>query len=423
MVDGQATEIRAERPRAITAMAISPDGRYLAAIDGVSRFIVPLQGGEVREINVGPVISWTRDGRFLVTSTPSGSTFELALQPMQDGRPSGEPLLVHASLPGLVARPTVTASGAVLMTAPNVAVQNLTTASVASLDDQDRLGSWKALQLVNSPLHHSLSWSPDGKKIAYVSKESPSDTKQVIRIYDIATRQDRELYRATTSDNTTCAWAVRRAALYCASENGRTTDMLLVSTETGVAEKMATFPGQWLARSTSPDDRFVSVTRFGFGQASATGLWEVGTPEPAIRQGARSTVSGEWLIRRNNVANPPSIEARRTAGDDAEWRTITPAAPLAEAPYNTPDEKWMVWVQREANERKGLWRAPITGGESQRLGDYPLAPIEGSLRISRDGRQFVVPTMNPAVTGADYWLLENFVPRPAAPSAKPLTRK
>ena len=79
--------------------------------------------------------------------------------------------------------------------------------------------------------------------------------------------------------------------------------------------------------------------------------------------------------------------------------------------------------QREPDNRLGLYRAPMEGGEPQRIGDYPFPPMGASLRISRDGRRFVTPHSTEAISSMEYWLLENFVPRPTPPGAKTAAKK
>jgi Tol biopolymer transport system component len=87
-----------------------------------------------------------------------------------------------------------------------------------------------------------------------------------------------------------------------------------------------------------------------------------------------------------------------------------------------------VYHDKDASGKDGLFRASTSGGEPQRLGDYPTSALNSLMSISPDGRKILVHVdarpLNPATAGPDleFAVLENFTPQAVAaprPAARP----
>jgi hypothetical protein len=90
----------------------------------------------------------------------------------------------------------------------------------------------------------------------------------------------------------------------------------------------------------------------------------------------------------------------------------------------TPDGEWIVYNDVDADGKDALFRVRTTGGEPQRLGDYPTTSPNSYLNVSLDGRHFLVETsgINPASAEGlqtEYWILQNFLPGTVTASTKP----
>src|SRR5262249_14155542 len=76
----------------------------------------------------------------------------------------------------------------------------------------------------------------------------------------------------------------------------------------------------------------------------------------------------------------------------------------------TPDSKWIVYHDQDENGKDGLFRVAISGGEPQRLGDYPPGQLNSYISITPDGRQFIVSAQAPPKQ-PEFWTLDNFLPK------------
>ena len=86
----------------------------------------------------------------------------------------------------------------------------------------------------------------------------------------------------------------------------------------------------------------------------------------------------------------------------------------------TPDSKWIVYHDKDADGKDGLYRVSVSGGPPERLGDYPSSESGSLLYISPDGRQVLAGDLTPPKPPA-FWVLENVIPAAAA-SAKPAAK-
>jgi Tol biopolymer transport system component len=82
----------------------------------------------------------------------------------------------------------------------------------------------------------------------------------------------------------------------------------------------------------------------------------------------------------------------------------------------TPDGKWLYFYNLDSAGKDTLFRASTTGGEPERVGDFPSHSMSGSMKISPDGRNIIVNAPDATTNSRETWLLEDFEPR--APAAR-----
>jgi hypothetical protein len=73
----------------------------------------------------------------------------------------------------------------------------------------------------------------------------------------------------------------------------------------------------------------------------------------------------------------------------------------------TADGNWLLYHDRDAAGKDGLFRVAATGGDAERLGDFPAVSVRGWMWISPDGQKIVADSFNPQ----EIWMLENFEPK------------
>lgn len=188
---------------------------------------------------------------------------------------------------------------------------------------------------------------------------------RVVRIKNVTTGDDRELYRAERIMG--CVAAHRENVLFCAKNDDTGTEVVSLSPDSARTETRGTLRKRLdgvVTRITTDDRKIL------FYYLSTNGLieWDIAT-------GEERTVS----------LAPPEVNRRVLA-----TRRVPLPGPLSVPPIvGSPDGSWMLYHDRDAAGRDGLYRIASEGGEPQRLGDYPVTVPTSALAISRDGRGFI----------------------------------
>jgi Tol biopolymer transport system component len=279
---------------------ISPDGRFLA-IGGWSSTspsyfgkvsIAPSQGASEPQLVAenARLIDWTRDGRDLIVASKSSGSEALYLLPVKAGRADGDPIFVRCGpcMPG-----SVNSDGALVYYS---ALPSGTTATwIGNLDSAGHIAEWKTLKLGADPAAGSMAvrWSPDSSQIVYTMREATT-RNYLLRVRNMATGEDRELYRG--KDSTVCSWASQHASLFCGHRTPQDTlQVFSIAPDSGRVEQLGSIAGYpsstginvYFARD---DDRAIylprgaALTRWEIGAEQATAVDQmpgIGFPESA----------------------------------------------------------------------------------------------------------------------------------------------
>jgi len=141
--------------------------------------------------------------------------------------------------------------------------------------------------------------------------------------------------------------------------------------------------------------------------------WEIATGRETALHQFPPTAGGwgwespdeRWLIQRT----PQNLQIRPISGGD--WKPLVSLGKGVLGPdFNaTPDGKWVLYHDVDSAGKHSLFRAPMAGGQPERLGDFPTSSGYGFMEISPDGRKVIAQSADYA-TGFELWSLENFVP-------------
>jgi len=231
-------------------------------------------------------------------------------------------------------------------------------------------------------------------------------------VRDLSTGQEREIYRSSYG-STVCQFSGRGPNLFCSieKETGET-ELISVSIDSGAVERIATLPGSRFLLAASPDDQ----TFFFSGNA-----WLIGANEPPLLRWDRATgkettiepagedrrlisvsADGRWIARLLDG----TLSIRPVAGGD--WKPLASGITIKIPPVFLPDGRWLLYQTVDSAGRGGVFRVPVAGGNSERLGDLPNNGSPGLFVFSPDGRKALAVGEKPVDYGLS--LLENFVP-------------
>ena len=400
----------------------SPNGRFIAYGEEETGpvHILPAQGGPSWLISSGAFNGgWSRDSRYLFIGELKNGAMAWFAVPLQDGHPQGE--RIESGLSALLSVPW----NKVLGTAPDgsvIVAQGIRPKPgvfLGTLGSEGHLAGWDLLNLVDPWTTAGFpSWSTDGRQIAYLAVADAPDTASIVRVRNVFTGEDREIYRAQGYISN-CVWAQQHPALYCAQINGATTEILSISLSTGRAERVGSLDGQRHIQRVSKDDRMLLTTR----PLTRTGhAWEIGTDRETVTPppGAISD-DGQWKFNLNTPVGETQRQIRvAPMSDEQAWRRLTylriQAGSLLNPVRFSPDSKSIIYHEKDADGKDGLYRVPVSGGDPQRLGDYPISDPSSWLAISPDGRHFLVSTIEASKQQPEIWALsglEKLLPAPA----------
>jgi Tol biopolymer transport system component len=418
VADGQSIDLLPGLKTLILATIFSPDDRFIAFQDAKgSVYILPAKGSEPQLVaESATLVDWTEDGKYFVFAAEQGKTYSLFAVPIKDGRPAGDRILIRRL--EKMSGPVRYGSSLVYAVAPDEGTEKISVVSI----EGDRLGQWKTLDLVGVG-GSAPTFSPDATRIAYVSHPAVNDTTSAVRVHDMASGEDRELFRSNELLGF-CFWATQRPILYCMSGViAAKVELLSVSLETGRAEKIMTLDGPKEPIGLSPDDRILYM--WGLSASGGPGLyqWQIGSgkPEALVANGpVVPSLDGRWVARATRDSQGRGFQIGPASGGNADSRHmvyVRRQAPPARPPAAfTPDGNWFLFHDQDPDGKDGLYRVSTSGGEAHRLGDYPTSLVS-AMWTSPDGRHILVDALSSTGKPSEYWLLQNFIP-PTASAAK-----
>jgi Tol biopolymer transport system component len=398
----------------------SPDGHYVAyevqpkdqtSSEAPRIFVMPTEGEEPRlafessrgafepgptgyDTRFNPLKDWTADGRFLAIKDVRQGKSALYLLPMKDGVATGPAEFVRY---GEFDAASITASGALVYQEPATRPVQVA-AFLASLDSAGHLGSWKPLALhrrLDNGISPFPSFSPDGRQIGYLAGDADPTRKDIV-LRDITTGTDRVLYQSA-SKGLRCELSTSTPKLFCTESmgtgvNGKS-ELFSIAADSGSVERIAAFQESRLILQSPQDDKIFYFAIRG-NTLNPIVRWDRSTQAETVLsalsdnfQGVTPSLDGRWLVR---TLDNGTLQIQSTSGRD--WRTLASGLTETMTPEVTPDGNWFLYHSTDPAGKASLFRAPVDGGEPQRLGGSPCASARTAARFSRPKARTFITT-------------------------------
>ncbi len=328
VADDQRLELLPRENPLFTTALFSPDGRFIAYTEGTGGssevFVLPSQGGEPRLVSSeSSFVDWTRDGRYLAINSGGPDSRALYLLPVKDGQAAGEPVFIRD---GSIQAGQTTASGSLfyLLNAP---IRG--SVFLGTLDPDGRLVSWKPFDLGGINPDPDASWSPDSRQIAY-SIAIVEDGKPVwaVHVRNIASGEDRELYRAVKAQPDSCVWAAQHPKLYCAEigASPNITGMFSIDVDSGRVERLGSLPGNVAYQPQSTRD---DLALYMIVSGRELFKWDIAThQETPMGPGREVSPDERWIWTARRLPPEPQSDPalKYTLGfrpvSGTEWRRV-----------------------------------------------------------------------------------------------------
>ena len=411
--DGSLRVLRSMGWRGPDKVFFSPDGRFLAydlpASDTEAQrdvFVMAVDGSDEARVVAGPssdvVMAWAPDGRILFASDRTGAIGLWGL-PMTHGRPDGAPTLLKPDI-GTVLSEGLTTGGALYV------VKDASTESLQLAPIDLARGVLSGPPVLENFRSHRPDWSPDGTRLAYVTKDAGD--RPAITIRALASGQIRQvhpplLYMAEPR------WYPDGRSLAVAGRDfkGR-----------GVIYRIEADTGQSTFLSEGP-----AVARVQVGPSGQVvwGQLLSGKPFPLPRRAGVSFGNHELspdgrffaVIAADSKTGTSSVLLfPATGGEPRElFRVDQPHLLWTHGNMTwTPDSRAVLvadvlTVSENHVEPKALWFVPTDGGSARKLDvDISTWNIEGGgLRLSPSGKQIAFFIGEPS---REVWALEHVAP-------------
>jgi Tol biopolymer transport system component len=454
--DGSLRVLRSVDWRGATRLMFSPDGKYLAydvpAGDTDKQrdvFILAVDGSRDVGTVVHPaddvVMGWSPDGSSLFFASDRSGAVGLWRQRIADGRPNGQPDLLKPQIEG--APLGITRSGALYSLVHHPRFNSPMSANIqtATFDFEQGQFLSRPVALVQSFVgaNNNPVWSPDGTRLAYMSRREETTANGNLNNYIIVVRssetgQARELRPTVNLYPPVVRWAADGQSLLTHGKDikGRQ-GLFRIDAQTGAVSVIAlsTDDGEIRSPSESPDGKRIYYMRGYVGQPEREfAVIERdllgGTEKEVIR--GRSILApnfapllspdGQWIIvSKDDPATRSSALLRGPARGGEFKELIRVDAPRRVGLQSwTPDGRAILAVVAEAFQAPGvsapavateLWRVPLDGSERRKLSLNVAGMTPFS--VHPDGRQIAFAVTERAKDD-EVWVLENFLPAQAA---------
>ena len=449
--DGKAEVIKSLDWRTPLQMSFSPDGRYIAydlapleEAPGVSDVFLLAADGS-REIplvehpdnDIG--VAWSPDGRWVLFASDRRGTWDLWSQAVRDGRPEGEPRLLHAGI-GPILPMGMTDDGS-LHVARRTQLVDIYLMDYDS--DTGRLrGEPRRVLERRTGANSDPSWSPDGKRLAYSIRFRPNVLNYFNRalvIRDLETGKEKQFNLSEFSNFGHVQWGKAGDRILLSGTDPKlstgarkTTGVFWLDPDSGeLTEILRPTPGVGISQvRLSPDGEHLYFKRVLHASERVELVRRdlVTSEEKILLQGpfdgnlkslfgllSVSPAGDRILITRSNPETELGLELLVMDIDSGATRSVYRVPSLGQQPRVTwtPDGSAVLLALLETAGSEGskvdsttIWRVPVDGGEPEVAGRLDFEGRIDGLCFHPDGRTLAFVSDEGRSSA---WVIENLL--------------
>jgi Tol biopolymer transport system component len=441
---------------------VSPNGAYVVYrtvsdwYGSDTTFVIPSKGGTGKPLlppsykNARPV-GWAPDGEHIVFATEADEVMAVRVV---EGQAIGDPFLLR-QLAGFT-RLGMSRSGALLYSIVPRMMFDVYRAEIRP--DFTLVGQPSKISLPSFRLNSSPSWSPDGRRLVYVSGGVTSRMPRLTRVLSIWSA-DRGVTKSFVlsidiSPTTLLTWSADGQFVFVICFDEERSGLYRVSTDTGEIEAIlavdsGVFPKRDFSKTYgslvgwSPDASIVYKGinyRSENGQPGPVSIVEHRVADHAERElfrsgkpaelGRRFVVSpdGKWLVFGVNESVPPKRTLLVMPSEGGATRTVMAFDAEGGGAMNvawSPDGRSLLYF--DDGRRYGRPPVPeewlqvdIATGAVKKI-TLPIETVR-QIALSPNGREIAL-LVRSRQKDEGVWLMENFLPKPKAPTPPAKTRR
>jgi Tol biopolymer transport system component len=401
----------------------SLDGRYIAwsTTEGLSLF--ELQTGTesplIPDRSNHSVLGWAPDGKHVLFSSERSGSADAWLIAVTDGKAQGEPVFVKkdwGSLPMGVTR-----SGAFYYGVNN----NVWEVQIAELDPSSGNVASPPLLASRRGNTQAPDWSPDGRFLAFVLVRESNRTV-VVRSMD--TGEERELPIGERTMRGPLRWTPDgKAIAVAASEGGKGDNLVRIDVQTGQLTSLMPLPAGFTRFEFSPDGNTIFYPKAAaladvngsriVARDLRSGQETVVIEKQGLYAGVMSPDGQRLLIATSDGKAQVLLVMPAAGGEAREVVRVEGGFPGSAGSLSWTSDGRSVVFLKAVKGKEGqwqLWRVGTEGGEPQQIGVIAARQLVG-MRLHPNGRRVAITDVK---VNLEVWVMENFLPKPAAPSAK-----
>jgi len=328
--------------------AFSPDGKRLAFVRVISAlvgdvYLLSVNGGEPKRLTFDGAgvsnLAWTPNGREIVFGSRLGGKNRLYRIPVEGG--GAEWLAATGSE---AQYPAFSRDGSRLAWRQNTSDEDIFRLALKS--GSENVPPVASL-IVSTALEASPRYSPDGKRIAFVSNRSGSD-----EIWVCGSDGENPIrltsFRGPLAGSPSWSPDGKQIVFDCRPEGNA--DIYVVSAEGGQPRRLTTDPAEDIVPSWSRDGRWIYFT---------------------------SNRSGRLQIWRMPAGEGDAAQITRQGGFE---------------PMESPDGRWLYFTQDRGSS--SIWRMPAAGGAETPLFDFHQKSYSRGWTVTSEGVYFAVASSN-----------------------------